>query len=303
MLGMGAETGNGVWTVGRLLQWTKDWLGRRGVDEPRLSAELLLAHALRCAKIEVYTRFDDVPEEACLTKYRELVRRAGEHEPIAYLLGKKEFFSLDFEVSPAVLVPRPETETLVHAVVDYCRADPREEWSILDAGTGSGCIAVAVAKYVGEASVVATDQAVDAVAVCRKNVERHGLANRVRVVQADWIDVPPELRPRDGYDVIVSNPPYIIQATLTSLPPTVRDYEPLAALDGGPDGLAAYRRLAETAPAALAPGGAVFVELGHGQCDAVVEIFAGRGRLVHCRTWQDQGRIDRVLQFQSEAAG
>ncbi|MGB9625272.1 MAG: N5-glutamine methyltransferase family protein, partial [Phycisphaerae bacterium] len=160
---MAEGTSSETWTIGRLLQWTTGWLTRHEVDQPRLSAELLIAHAFGCRKIELYTRFDGVATPEQLAAMRELVRKAAEHEPIAYLIGQKEFFSLAFEVTPAVLIPRPETETLVQKTIDLCRSHPEAPGRILDLGTGSGCIAISVAKYVPGAVVTATDISSEAI--------------------------------------------------------------------------------------------------------------------------------------------
>ncbi len=298
---MSVAAENGEWTVGRMLNWTREWLAGKGIDEPRLATELLLAEAMGCAKIELYTRFDSVPGEPVRARFREMLRRAANHEPIAYLLGRKEFFSIEFEVSAAVLIPRPETEALVAAVVDHCRTGEDRAWTILDVGTGSGCIAVALAKYVPTARIVATDNRRDALDVAERNVARHEFADRIRLVDADWLDLPADARPSDGFDVIVSNPPYVSSAAMTELPKTVREFEPTAALDGGTDGLGAYRILAEAAPPALAPSGAVFVEVGEGQADAVAALFTDGGRTEHRGTWKDQARIERALQFTAPA--
>ena len=294
---MGELASGDAWTVGRLLTWTRQWLGERGVEESRLATELLLAHALGCAKIELYTRYESVPSESEMTTFRALVRQAGEHTPIAYLLGMKEFFSLEFEVSPAVLVPRPETETLVQAVIDHCRDGRLEQPTVLDVGTGSGCIAVALAKYVPDARVVATDISPEALEVAARNVSRHQVDEQVRLVEADWLTLPHEVLPEGGFDVIVSNPPYVSAAELDSLSRTVRDHEPHGALVADEEGLAAYRRLAEGVFALLAADGVVVVELGNGQGAAVAELFTASGQLAHQATRQDQARIDRVLTF------
>jgi release factor glutamine methyltransferase len=299
---MSSSIHNGTWTVRRLLDWTRNWLTERDIDEPRLAAELLLAESLSCAKIELYTRFESVPDEANRTRFRELVQRAGANEPVAYLLGKREFFSIEFEVTPAVLIPRPETETLVAAVVDHCRAGARDRWHLLDAGTGSGCVAVAVAQYVPEAHVVAVDHSAEALDVAGRNIDRYGLCERVRPTRADWLDLPDGIRPAEGFDLIMSNPPYIPTETLATLPANVRDYEPTGALDGGADGLDAYRRLAAAAPDVLADGGSVFVEIGADQHDDVVGTFTHDGRFTHRQTRQDQARIKRMLQFELTAA-
>jgi len=285
------------WTIGRLLGWTTGWLTRHEVDSPRLAAELLIAQALGCRRIELYTRFNAVPDPDRLAAVRELVRRAAEHVPIAYLIGRKEFFSLEFEVTPAVLIPRPETETLVQKAIDLCRARPDRPTRIIDLGTGSGCIAIAIAKYVPIAQVTATDISAEALAVARRNAERHEVAQRVRFIQADWLDLPAAAVPAGGFDLIVSNPPYIPESQIERLPPDVREHEPRQALTApGSDGLVYYRRLLAEYPGRLRPGGDMLVEIGHDQHRAVVDIFVSSGLFDHAATYRDPSDPhDRVV--------
>jgi len=299
---MEASSGADVWTVQRLLAWTRGYFERAGLDQPRLCAELLLAHALGCRKIDLYTRFDAVPTEQQRARFRELIRAAAKGTPIAYLIGRKEFYSLEFEVTPAVLIPRPETELLVERVISFCRRQDRPSWNILDVGTGSGCIAIAVAKYVQQARFVATDISAEALQVAGRNVARHGLADRIRLVCCDGLALPADAVPAGGFDVIVCNPPYIAEDRWAELPPAVRDYEPRQALAGGPDGLDFFRRLSEGAPALLQPGGTVFVEVGYDQHEHVTAIFSAGGRFRRRGAWQDAGGVYvRVLQFERAA--
>ena len=176
---------DGEWTVGRVLNWTCDFLARHEVEEPRLAGEILLAHSLGCRRIELYTRFEEPLLADPRAAMRELVGRAAQHEPIAYLVGHKEFFSLTFSVTPAVLIPRPETETLVEQVIEYCRARGLAEPLLLELGTGSGCIAVAVLKHLPGARVVATDIDPAALEVARHNAERYGVESRLTLLEAD----------------------------------------------------------------------------------------------------------------------
>lgn len=303
---MGTETrpNDAVWSIGRLLSWTTEYLGRAGLEEPRLCTELLLAHALGCRKIELYTRFEQIPEDGRRAAFRDLVRRAAAHEPIAYLVGHKEFYSLDFEVSPAVLIPRPETELLVDKVVEHCRGLGDRPVRLLDLGTGSGCIAVAILSRVPQATAVASDVSPEALAVARRNAERHGLGGRVTFIEADGLRLPADIRNGDGrdggdgFEVLVSNPPYVAEREWSSLPPEVREYEPRTALAGGEDGLAFYRWIAAEGHEVLARGGSVWLELGDGQRDAVVELFRVTGRYGVGGCWRDAGRSqDRVVQF------
>lgn len=289
-----------AWTVGRLIASTRTYLESRGVEDARLCAELLLAHVLSCRRIELYARFDAVPGDAQRAQYRELVRAAGEHRPIAYLVGVKEFYSLDFIVTPDVLIPRPETELLVERVLEACRACADagvERPQVLDVGTGSGCVAITVCKRVPKAHVVATDISREALAVAAANAEKHGVAGRLRLCQADMLDLPADAVPGGGYDMVASNPPYVAETQRDTLPENVRKYEPAAALFGGPDGLDAFRRIAGSVRKVLKPGGRVMVEVGMNQADAAEEILVRQGGLAAAGRFRDMGGIERVIEL------
>lgn len=295
----GTSEGQASWTVGRLLEWTSRWFQERRVEGGRLAAELLLARAMNCRKIELYTRYEQEPTAEQRAAYRELVRQAGEHTPIAYLLGFREFFSLEFKVTPAVLIPRPETEALVERAIGLCRQTPDRIWRILDIGTGSGCIAVAVAKYAKNTSVVASDISDEALAVAAENIQKHQVHDRVRAVLADLAALPPDAVPEGGFDVVVSNPPYISEKVYTELPPNVRDHEPRLALVGPDgDGLVMYRRFAAELPAILGSQGRLLVEVGHDQPEAVKEIFAATGGWTYVAAHRNRNDpFDRVIEF------
>jgi release factor glutamine methyltransferase len=261
-----------TWTVRGLLDWTVGFLKQKGVESAALEARILLAFALGCKQIELFTRADEVPDEAGRARFRELIRRRVEHCPVAYLVGVKEFFKLEFEVTPAVLIPRPETEFVV---MECLRLLPRDRPArVLDLGTGSGAIAVSVAQQRPLADVTATDVSPDALAVARKNAERHNLAGRIRFLEGDLFDAVPA---GERFAFVLSNPPYIDPAEFPSLAPEVRDHEPRLALDGGPGGLAAYERIAARAGDFLEPGGRLILEIGSTQCEAVRGLLAARG--------------------------
>ncbi|HAU36236.1 MAG TPA: peptide chain release factor N(5)-glutamine methyltransferase [Phycisphaerales bacterium] len=281
------------WTVLKLLNWTKDYFARREVDSPRLSAEVLLAHTLGCRRIELYTRFDHVPPDAQRDAFRELVRRAAEHEPVAYLTGEKEFYSLAFRVTPDVLVPRGETELLVSEAVAHLRAvcAGGRSATFWDACTGSGCVAVAVAVNVREARALATDLSPAALDVARDNARRNGVADRVRVEQADLLDLPDSCADLSPFDAITANPPYVAEGDAVA--PSVR-HEPRQALYAGADGLDCLRRLIAQAPARLGAGGMLAVEFGAGQTDAVRELIVAAGTLGEPRILRDHQGIERA---------
>ena len=280
-----------AWTIKTLLAWTTDFLAKKQVEAPRLEAQILLAHVMGCPRIELIARSDDLPSDDERARFKDLIRRRVDGTPVAYLVGHREFYSLPFEVSPAVLIPRPDTETLVLGALDRLKglADP----AVLDLGTGSGCVAVAVARWGKPAPrVVAVDVSPDALAVAGRNATKNGVGDRVTFLVGDlFVPVPADAR----FDLIVSNPPYISPAELATLAPEVRDHEPLLALDGGPDGLQFYRRIGADAGRFLRPGGSLLVEVGHTQDAAVRALFAGQADLEVGSTLKDMGGRLRVV--------
>jgi len=285
-----------AWTVGRLLTWTTDWLGTRGSDSPRLDAEVLLAHVRGCPRIMLYTAFDTVVTDAERGRFRELVKRRGDGEPVAYLVGAREFFSLPFGVTNDVLIPRPETEGLVVRAIDLGRpaAAPR----IVDVGTGSGAIAVAVAKHLPRATLAATDTSPAALAVARANAERHDVADRIEFVEADLLADP---RLDGPWDVVVSNPPYVRDDEFAALPRDVRDHEPRAALVAGPTGVEVVARLAAEAAARLVPGGWLLVEIGPSTASAAEAVLAAQPGLEPGPTLKDMAGLPRIVQARRRA--
>jgi release factor glutamine methyltransferase len=257
-----------TWTTLKLLNWTQGYFAQKGIDSPRLTAEVLLAHALSCDRVRLYLDFDKPLGESELSAYRELVRRRADREPTAYLVGEKEFYGRRFRVDPRVLVPRPETELVLEAAVAALPA----EGHALDLCTGSGALGVTLALERPGAQVVATDLSPEALEVARDNAARLGAAS-VAFLAGDLYDpVPPGAR----FDVIVSNPPYVPRGELDTLPPEVRR-EPRLALDGGDDGLAISRRVVAGAPARLRPGGALVLEMHESHLDALPAICLGYG--------------------------
>ena len=283
--------GDEAWTVGRLLTWTTDWLGAKGAESPRLDAEVLLAHVRGCPRIALYTAFDTPVADAERARFRELVKRRGEGEPVAYLVGSREFFSLPFTVTKDVLIPRPETEGLILRVLDLCASV--EAPRIVDVGTGSGAIAVTLARQVPQARLTATDISPAAVAVARGNAERHGVAARIEFVEADLLADP---RAAGPWDVVVSNPPYVRDDEYPALPRDVRDHEPKAALVSGPTGVEVVARLAREAAERLAPGGWLVVEIGPAVAEAATEALAGVPGLELGPTLKDMAGLARIVQ-------
>jgi release factor glutamine methyltransferase len=257
-----------LWTVVKLLEWTSGYFRDKEIDSPRLDAELLLADLLGIGRVDLYLQFDRPLDTKELADFRRRVERRASREPVQYILGEAEFWSLPLKITPQVLVPRADTEVLVEEALKRLEPSGRA----LDVGTGSGAIAVALASEREEAIVEAIDICDEALSVARENVLRHGLEERLRLKRED-------LRAISGsnYDLIVSNPPYIPESDLDDLMPEVRDFEPRGALAGGADGLDCYRALAGQAPGLLADGGWLLVEVGCGQAEAVRELFAGAG--------------------------
>lgn len=245
------------WTIGGLLDWTARYLADKGAEFPRLDAEVLLAQALDCRRIDLYTRYEDPAPEAARTRFKELIRQRVEGCPVAYLVGRKEFFSLTFEVTPAVLIPRPESEFVVLECLRLAQDMPAPR--ILDLGTGSGNLAVTLAKRHAGARVTTVDRSAEALEVARRNVHRHGVAERMQLLQGDlFAPLPAEVR----FDFMVSNPPYIPDEAMGDLPRGVRDYEPHLALNGGPGGFAVLDRILAQAGKFLVPGGHLILEIG-----------------------------------------
>jgi release factor glutamine methyltransferase len=251
---------------------------------------VLLAHAQGCKRIELYTRYEETAAEAVRGRYRELVRRRLEGCPVAYLVGKKEFFSLEFEVGPEVLIPRPDTETLVMSCLEYAR--PQAAPKIVDVGTGSGAIAVAIAKNHSGAKLTAIDISAEALAVAQRNAAKHGVGERIRFLQGDLLA---PLAQDERFDFILSNPPYIATEDLPKLPIGVRQYEPKLALDGGPGGYQVIERLVKSAGAHLNPGGWLIVEIGAAQEEPVRKLIDGQPGFTLDPTIRDYSRHPRVL--------
>ena len=285
-----------AWTVKRLLLWTTEFFTRKNVDPPRLSAELLLAHVLGVQRIKLYLDFERVPSARQLHDFRELVRRASEEEPIAYLTGKAHFFNLEFEVTPDVLIPRPDTETLVENVLQLCRRTAGFETPrVLDLCTGSGCIAAAIAHHNKNSTVVAADLSSDALAVAKRNIERLGLSDRITLLEGDLFEPLTQLVDQHPFDLVVANPPYIATAQLESLPRSVRAYEPMLALDGGLDGLSLHRRILAGAMNRLRSGGRVFLEIAFDQAEIARLLAAEYADFEQAMILKDYAGNDRVL--------
>lgn len=252
-----AETASEPWTIGRLLTWTTDYLKKSGSETPRLDAEVLLAAACQCSRIALYTSFNEPCEETSRAAFREWVKRRASGEPVAYLVGHREFYSLPFKVNRHVLIPRPETELVVVRLLDYARQRGTPGLRIADVGTGSGILAVCAAKHLPEAEVTAIDLSPEALAVARENAGTHEVADRIRFLESNLLAALPT---DEQLDCVISNPPYVSEAEYAKLPPDVLEHEPRLALIGGPTGAEVIERLVQEAAGKLSPGGCLIVE-------------------------------------------
>lgn len=288
-----------TWTIGRLLTWTTDYLKQQGSDTPRLDAELLLAEAKGCSRVVLYTQFTDVAAETERTAFRELVRRRAEGTPVAYLLGRREFYSLSFRVTGNVLIPRPETEFVVVALLDRVKElaktglSAEKSLSIADVGTGSGILAICAAKYVPNARVTAIDVSPAALAVAKSNAADHAAADRIEFLEGDLLSGLPA---EPTFDFIVSNPPYVSESEFAALAREVRDHEPRQALVAGKRGTEVIERLVTQAADRLTPGGWLIVEIGPMIEAAVRRIVESEPRLELGATIKDLAGLARVVQ-------
>lgn len=281
-------------TVKEVLDKTADYFKEKKIENSRFNAELLLAHVLNMRRIDLYLNFDRPLIEAEIAELRKLIVRRIKREPLQYILGQTEFYSLPIHLTPAVLIPRPETEILVQKVIDHCRSLSAEEIQILDVGTGSGCIAVALAKNVTNAVVTAVDVSAAALEVARGNAVLNEVD--VRFFELDALKPwPPEFL--GVFDVVVSNPPYVSYSEYQHLQPEVRDYEPKISLLGGNDGLEFYRRFALHCASLLKPQGSAFFEIGDRQAVSVRNIFAEAG-FENLKIFDDLAGRNRVITMQ-----
>ncbi len=283
-------TADDVWTVRRVLEWTIEHLTKHGCETPRLDAEILLAHACGCQRIQLYVNYENELSDGERSTMRELVKRRATLEPVAYLVGFREFFGLEFEVTPGVFIPRPDTETLVVETLELLKE--MEHPRVLDVCTGSGCIPIAIAANCPAATLTAIELEADVIDVARRNVDRHGVEDRIRLLQGDVFTPAADEEP---FDVITSNPPYITDDEMEVLQPDVRLHEPHRALCGGSDGLDIVRQLITQAPHHLKPGGSLLIEIAAEQAPAVVQLFKEQGSYQAGRVAKDLGGRSRVV--------
>ena len=284
------NSGNHVTSISEALRRGSRMLAEASSEEATLEAELLVARALNIDRTHLYQRLRDQLTPQAESAFDALLQRRLAHEPTAYILGHKEFYGLEFQVTPDAIIPRPETETLVELVLECARSASALEMRIADIGVGCGAIAVALAVTLPEAAIVAIDISPQALALARRNAERHTVADRIRLREGDLLE------PLDmPVDVIVANLPYVRTVDLEAAPPEINEHEPWLGLDGGPDGLRLIERLLRDAPPHLKPGGALFAEIGDQQGEAARTLAAAAFPQARIEIRQDLSGLDRVL--------
>jgi release factor glutamine methyltransferase len=302
------------WTIGKLIEWTRGFFEKKDIPQPRLEAEILLAHVLGIERIDLYMRYEQAVSEAQRAAFRDLVRRRAEREPTRYLTGGCEFMSLAMKVTPACLIPRPETERLVEEVLRLAgvprrepavvpasgpEAQPPAPLSVIDLCTGCGCIAVSLAVYLPHGRVTATDLSAEALEVAGINAEAHGVADRMALLHGDLYE-PLDAADVQPADFLVANPPYVPEADWAGLAPEIREHEPRAALVSGPAGTEIVARILRGAPAYLRPGGTLLVEIGAEQGGVVAGHAAAVRGLADVQVIKDYAGLDRILMARRE---
>ena len=290
-----STTQSDPWTILRLLQWTTEHLKKTGSPSPRLDAEVLLAHARDCERIELYTAFAEEPDETVKAKFREVVKRRAQGEPVAYLVGKKEFYSLQFQVSKDCLIPRGESEHVVVECLDRTKpilvAEPAKQFNIVDVCTGSGCIAVSVAKHLSQCTITAIDLSPAAVAIAKANVEQHKMTDRISILESDLLASIGE----NSVDFVLSNPPYVSETEYAKLDKTVREHEPRMALVGGVSGTEIIERLASQAADKLVENGWFICELSPMIADQVESHMISTQNWTNITIIKDLARLKRLV--------
>ena len=292
------QAGDKPWTVRSVLQWTTDFFAQRDIASARLDAEVLLAHVLEQDRLALYLHFEDEVPGSALQAYRQLIRRRVNREPIAYITGVREFYSISFTVDPSVLIPRPETEHLVEYVLEHVKESTgttgEEALRLLEIGTGSGNLCIALATHLPQAQIVSLDVSSSAIAVAMKNLGGNpDCSERIQLVQGDLLEgLHPE---RARFHLIVSNPPYVPTESWDDLAPEVREYEPRTALDGGLRGTEILQRILRDASRFLLPGGALVVEIGEDQAEAMTCAAEETGHYRESRVLEDYAGKPRVF--------
>ena len=293
-----------AWNIVKLLKWTTSYFKSHGIDSPRATAEILLAHILKLKRIDLYLQYDQPLGSDELKHFKALIKRRVKREPVAYIVGVKEFWSMDFTVTGDVLIPRPETECLVEAAISVLHQEAKQNAKgksrrVLELGTGSGAIILALASQRTEHLLFASDLSLQAVALAKENAGRHGLDKAVDFFCGDCLA--PLSDDRHRFDMIISNPPYIRTRDIGRLQPEIYKYEPIAALDGDQDGLLCLRLMIDDAYRFLNPGGSLMLEIGHDQKTEVKKIIDRCGNYEKVVFKKDYSGWDRVVQMQKKS--
>jgi len=289
------------WTIHKLLKWTDSYFKSHNIESPRASAEIILAHALSLKRIDLYIQYDQPLIDEELALFKSLIRRRIKKEPVAYIVGEKEFWSMSLEITRDVLIPRPETECLVEAALKFLPNNSSDNSSdtrktILELGTGTGAITLALASERPDNMYFASDRSQKALEVAERNAKQHVEKGEISFICGDWFG--PFKEKSILFDMILSNPPYIKTGTIPLLQPEIREYEPFAALDGDKDGLGSIRHILHTACSYLADNGVIFLEIGHDQKEEVLKIVESCGTYDNFCCFKDYSANDRVVQIQ-----
>jgi len=294
------DTNGDEWTILKILEWTTSYFKSRSIESPRPSAEILLAHILEINRIDLYLQYDQPLNSNELEKFKALIKRRAEREPVAYITGIKEFWSLELAVTKEVLIPRPETECLVEASLLLLSGASAgnskiEPMNILDLGTGSGAIVLALAKEQPMHHYFASDCSINTIKVAKNNAKKNNLDKKVSFFTGDWLTSLNEKK--ISFDVIISNPPYIRTGDIARLQPEIYEYEPLRAIDGKEDGLSSLKHIINSAHNLLKRYGTLVLEIGHDQRDAVSRIIENCGQYENIAFSKDYSKYDRVVQM------
>jgi release factor glutamine methyltransferase len=291
------------WTILKLLNWTTSYFKSHDIDSPRVTAEILLAHTLRLKRIDLYLRYDQPLFRSELSLYKALIKRRIKREPVAYIVGEKEFWSMRLAVTRDVLIPRPETECVIEAVLSVLPDDSKHDSNIghkriLELGTGSGAIILALASERPDHCYFASDRSIKAIETAKQNARRYGLDGKIHFFSGDWLT--PLTHNKHRFDMIVSNPPYIQTRVISRLQPEISRYEPIEALDGDEDGLGCLRRIICDAHTYMNPNGCLILEMDHDQKDAVRKIIEDCRRYDDIAFIKDYSGYHRVVRMRKK---
>ncbi len=281
------------WTILQLVEWGTEYLTQKRFDESRLTIELLLSHILKLSRLQLYTNFDKPLSEQELAEFKEKLKRRLTYEPLQYILGETEFMGLPFIVNKHVLIPRPETEILVEKAIEICKKDfsDTEKISLLDIGTGSGCIAISCAKMIPNSYVTALDKSRDAISIAKENAKKNGVEEKIQFIEKDIFSF---TAIENKFHIIISNPPYIAKEEFDELPEDIRSYEPSTALTDNGDGLLFFRHIAKIEKNILNDNGSIIVEHAYNQKEKVIETFENEG-WKNVESFMDYGKNPRCI--------